>query len=161
MKMRSHSLEVIGVAMERDDDIPCVLLKDPADGGLLSVPVGAFEASSIIIELEGIKPPRPLTHDLFSELFKRHGCTFLSFELYGDDGEGFLGRIRYRWLFRSYSMEVRPSDGIALAIRFDAPILVSEEILASQNAAGRATIPFPMKAEDVLFLDGRSAEARL
>lgn len=147
--------------MGEDEESTMVLLRERSSGNLYPVPVGAFEASAIIIEMEGIVPPRPLTHDVLSAFFRRHRFVFERFELYGADSEGFLGRIHYRRGFRKYSMEVRPSDGIALAIRLGAPIVASREALDAKPPANVPAIPFPARAEDVLFLGDRSAEAGL
>ena len=128
-------LSVAGVAIEGEAEIPTVLLRDPEGTSVLAVPVGAFEASAIIIQVEGIQPPRPLTHDVLAELFLRHGFVLDRFELYGKGEEGLLGRLRYRRGFRRFSMEVRPSDGIALALRLDAPISANKDLVASETAS--------------------------
>ncbi len=154
-------LSVAGVALADDGDTPLVLLRDSADGRYLSVPVGAFEASAIIIEIEGIKPPRPLTHDLFAELFSRHGFKFIAFGIYARGDEGFLGKILYRKGFRSYSMEVRPSDGIALALRLGAPIRVEADIFDSLSCEAPAGHAAESLAGSVLYLETKNCEDRI
>jgi hypothetical protein len=153
MLSRNIELSVAGVALD-DVDSPTVLLRAPSADRYIAVPVGAFEASAIIIEIEGLKPPRPLTHDLFAELFSRHGCKFTAFELYARTEEEFLGRIRYRKGFRSYSMEVRPSDGIALALRLDAPIHASEALFDEASIPSYGISLSQSSTNSVLFLDG-------
>lgn len=160
MVPRTIALKVAGVALDDTGDSPTVILKSNGDGRRLSVPVGAFEASAIIIEIEGIKPPRPLTHDLFAELFSRHGCRFVAFDLYGRGDEGFLGRILYRKGFRSYSMEVRPSDGIALALRLDAPIRADEDLFDALACGDPAGFSDDACSGAVLYLESKACGDR-
>jgi bifunctional DNase/RNase len=96
----------------------------------MPMPVGPFEASAIILELEGICPPRPLTHDLLAELFKEAGYNLDRVELFGSAGSGARARLRYRRGYRRFGKEVRPSDALALALRLHAPIMAEAEMLA-------------------------------
>lgn len=155
-------LSVAGVALDEGDSpmgsamgSPTVLLRDPSGDRCIAVPVGAFEASAIIIEIEGLKPPRPLTHDLLAELFVRHGCRLGCFEIYGLTDEGFLGRIRYRKRFRRHSMEVRPSDGIALALRLGSPIEVDAGLFESIAGPVAEACAADTLSGSVLFLGAR------
>jgi bifunctional DNase/RNase len=156
MLSRNIVLSVAGVALDPDGDSPTVLLRNPSGDRYITVPVGAFEASAIIIEIEGIKPPRPLTHDLFAELFSRHGCRFTAFEIYSQSDEEFLGRIRYRKGLRGYTMEVRPSDGIALALRLNAPIEADAALFASIAGPSPEAASTGAAVGSVLFLDPKT-----
>lgn len=167
MMSRNIVLSVAGVALDDGDsptgalvDSPTVLLRDSSGDRCIAVPVGAFEASAIIIEIEGLKPPRPLTHDLLAELFIRHGFKFRSFEIYGRSDEGFLGRIRYRKGVRHYSMEVRPSDGIAIALRLEAPIEADAEMFDAIAGPVAETYSSDPLAGSVLFLDTKTERER-
>jgi bifunctional DNase/RNase len=160
MTLNTMRLSVAGVALDDETDAPSVLLRSESGSAVLSVPVGAFEASAIIIEVEGLKPPRPLTHDLSAQLFARHSFRLVCFELYARSEEGYLGRILYRKGFRRYSMEVRPSDGIALALRLGAPIEVNEELLQLVSSPVSALDMGSSTSESVLFLDSRSCTIR-
>ena len=120
-----------GVALDKSTGMPFVILFNSKRGISIGIQVGPSEASAIIVELEGVQPPRPLTHDLLSQLFLRHGFSLDAVEVYGQLEDRYLSRIRYSKGFRKYTMETRPSDGIALAVRLDAPILVDEGCLPS------------------------------
>lgn len=120
--------------MEDGSDTPRIILHSEDAGGVLNITVGPFEASAIIVALEGISPPRPLTHDLLAELFRRHRFQLECVEIYDTDEDRFLSRLRYRDGAQSHVMEVRPSDGIALASRLKAPIFAPGE-LANRNAS--------------------------
>jgi bifunctional DNase/RNase len=116
------------------DRMPVAVLSDATGKRVLPVWIGPSEASSIIVELEEIKSPRPLAHDILASYFQRHGFTMDGLEIYGQSGEfGYNARIKYHRRLRHYDMEVRPSDGIALAVRLKAPILAADHLLSSAD----------------------------
>ena len=133
MQQKMVDFSVKGLALDDRSQMPVVILQNEEKSHMLPMVIGPFEASAIIMEIEGVHPPRPLTHDLFSELFQRHRFHMVSVEIYDRSDEEYFARIRYRTHKSSHTMEVRPSDGIALALRLNAPILVSEEIAASAS----------------------------
>lgn len=125
-------VSVEGVAVPADDELPVVLLA--AAEGHVSLRVGAYEAGAIIMQLEGISPPRPLTHRLMAELMAEQGLKVERAELYGLDGygeEGYLARIVYGKGLSRRVRDVRPSDAIALALAFEAPILAHDSLVKS------------------------------
>jgi len=154
MSPKKVGLSVAGVAFDEGADAPFVLLQNES-GYVLSVPVGAFEASAIIIEAEGISPPRPLTHDILAQLFLRHGFRLQCFELYAKDAEGYLGKLHYRKGFIRHSMEVRPSDGIALALRLGASIEM--DAVLAEEAVSLDTVhdAVLLQSQSVLYLDAK------
>jgi len=132
MKDDYVEVRVHGVAADSGDGAPVVILLDLEGESGIPVPVGPFEASAIIIELEGIAPARPLTHDLLAGFFREGGLALIGAELYGRTEGSPLARLIYRkGLFRR-AKEVRPSDAIALALRLGAPILVARALLGSR-----------------------------
>ncbi len=130
MEVRVH-----GVAVNGGEGMPIVLLLDRDESSGLPITVGPFEASAIIIELEGILPPRPLTHDLLAELFREGGLSLDRAEIFGDAETGPRARLVYRRGFSRRVREVRPSDAIALAIRLKAPILAERNLLEPRASA--------------------------
>lgn len=118
-----------GIAIDQESQLPIVLLETGRPKGILPVPVGPSEASAIIVEIEGVHPPRPLTHDLICELFHRHQLALIRSEICQKVDELYTSRLYYRRGLRRYSMEVRPSDAIALSLRMRAPIMVNPELL--------------------------------
>jgi bifunctional DNase/RNase len=144
MKKDLVEMKVRGVAVDRGDGLPIVLLLDEEGGAGIPLPVGPFEASAIIIELEGISPPRPLTHDLLASTFRESGLVLERAELFGARGEGAQARLVYRRGLSRRRKEVRPSDAVALAIRLKAPICAEKELLdtkASVEAALGGLVP--------------------
>jgi len=99
----------------------------------LPIIIGGFEAQAIALKLENIKPPRPFTHDLFKQIadvFDLHVNEVYIDELHN---ETFYAKVICEMGGVVHEIDARPSDAIAIAVRFSAPIYVSEEIM---NEAG-------------------------
>jgi bifunctional DNase/RNase len=153
MDERSVELRVRAVRIEGGE--PTAVLEDPETGRRLEIPIGPFEASAVILELEGIVPPRPLTHDLLAQVFKEAGFRLESAELYGDGGA--RARLTYSRGSARAEKEVRPSDALALALRLGAPITARSSLLGA--AAGRAPLFWRRRAR-VFALGGRKASSQ-
>jgi hypothetical protein len=125
-------LRIRGVSMEKDE--PIVILEERRTERHLQIKVGPFEASAIILELEGISSHLPLTHDLLAAIFEEGGFSLDRVELFGDSVEGARARLSYSKGLRGYEKEVRPSDALALALRLEAPVFASSDML---NSAGK------------------------
>ena len=105
-----------------------IILKEIAGTRRLPIIIGQYEAQSIALELEGIKPPRPLTHDLLREVIETFGYSVSHVLISELKDSTFYAKIK----FDSSSIEdidARPSDAIALALKFSSPIYVSTEIM--------------------------------
>jgi bifunctional DNase/RNase len=137
-----------------EDDEPIVILEDRVTDRRLTIPVGPFEASAIILEMEGISVPRPLTHDLLADFFEEGGFHLDEVEFFSEDVSGIRSRLLYRKGLREFVKEVRPSDALALALRLDAP-LRSETSLLELQERGSA----PWQRPRILALDDWKAKA--
>ena len=102
-----------------------LILKEVTGNRRLPIIIGAFEAQSIALEMEGIKPPRPLTHDLMKNILESLGTDLAEITI----SELRDGTFYARLFFDSQEIDARPSDAIALAVRFGAPIFVSEKVM--------------------------------
>jgi bifunctional DNase/RNase len=136
-------VRVHGVAVDDGEGMPVVLLLDKDEGAGIPLSVGPFEASAIIIELQGISPPRPLTHDLLAELFRESGLILERAELYGAAEVGPQARLIYRRGLIQRRKEVRPSDAVALALRLKAPICAQRSLLETRARAELSMGDFP------------------
>lgn len=106
-----------------------LLLKEIYGTRRLPIIIGAFEAQSIALEMEGIKPPRPLTHDLLKNLIENLGASVLEVIIDELKENTFYAKINLEVSSMTNLIDSRPSDAIALAVRVDAPLFVSEEIM--------------------------------
>jgi uncharacterized protein len=113
-----------------------LILKETEGERRLPIIIGQFEAQAIALELEGIRPPRPLTHDLVKNVLDSLGNA-LSDVLISELREGtFYARLNVEDHSVSHEIDARPSDAIAIAIRFGAPIYVAETVMEEA-----ATVP--------------------
>jgi hypothetical protein len=125
-----------------------LILKEVNGARRLPIIIGAFEAQSIALEMEGIKPPRPLTHDLMKNLIDLLGGELVDVCI-NELREGtFFARLN----LDTQEIDSRPSDAIALAVRYGAPIFVAEKVMAeasflSEGEEGEKIIPPAVKSE--------------
>ena len=152
---------VKGIALEEKSRLPLVLLYNEQDNILLPLSIGPFEASAIIVEMEGVQPPRPLTHDLLAQIFAKHHLRPLTIEIYACIDDKQLARIKYRSRFKTHTMEVRPSDGIALAIRLDTPILVSDDVVYALSNGHEFFYDHDFTRSEILYLESQKSHVTL
>ena len=113
-----------------------LLLEDEETSVKLPVVIGNFEAQSISLGLEkDLKPPRPLTHDLFSKFVNSTHYTLESVIIYQIIDGVFFSNLNFKNKDNGYELilDARTSDAVAMAVRFDAPIYTTEQVL---NEAG-------------------------
>ena len=110
-----------------------LILKETNGKRKLPIIIGAFEAQSIALELEGMKPPRPLTHDLMRNIIDTFAVSLNEVCISELRDGTFYARLTIEGLSDTQEIDSRPSDAIALAVRYGAPIFVGEEVM---NEAG-------------------------
>jgi hypothetical protein len=106
-----------------------ILLKEVNGNRRLPIIIGAFEAQAIALEIEGIKPPRPLTHDLLKHITDNLGATIVEVVIDELRENTFFAKIILEVSALTNEIDARPSDAIALAVRAQAPIYVSETVM--------------------------------
>ena len=128
-------VDILGLSPSPSSPGAYTLILKEADGERrLPIIIGQFEAQAIALELEGIKPPRPLTHDLVKNVLESLG-TSLSDVIISELREGtFFARLNVEGNSSSHEIDARPSDAIAIAIRFGVPIYVAETVM--EEASG-------------------------
>lgn len=110
-----------------------ILLKEVYGVRRLPIIIGAFEAQAIALEIEGIKPPRPLTHDLLKNVIDNLGASIQEILIDELRDNTFFAKIVLEISSLTNDIDSRPSDAIALAVRTQAPIYVNEDVM---KAAG-------------------------
>lgn len=123
-------MDILGLSTSPSSGGAYALILNEIDGNRrLPIIIGTFEAQAIALELEHIKPPRPMTHDLLKHVIQSFGAEMQQVFI-NDLSEGtFYAQIIYHKNGKQIEQDARPSDAIALAIRFEAPIFVSDTIL--------------------------------
>jgi bifunctional DNase/RNase len=128
-------MKIRGLMMDPVTNVPIVILKGVEKDALLPIWVGVYEANAIALEIEKIATPRPMTHDLLKNVV--HGLNWSVNKVVVNQlvDDTFYAII---WLERDgrlVSIDSRPSDALALALRTDSPIYVEEEVIKSSKAA--------------------------
>ncbi|MEW6061196.1 MAG: bifunctional nuclease domain-containing protein [Bacteroidota bacterium] len=106
-----------------------LILKETNGKRKLPIIIGAFEAQSIALELEGMKPPRPLTHDLMKNIIDTFAVSLNEVYINELRDGTFYAKLSVEGVSETQEIDSRPSDAIALAVRYGAPIYVDEEVL--------------------------------
>lgn len=123
-------MDILGLSTSPSSGGAYALILNEIEGNRrLPIIIGTFEAQAIALELEHIKPPRPMTHDLLKNVIQTFGADINQIFI-NDLSEGtFFAQIIYSNNGEQMEQDARPSDAIALAVRFDAPIFVESKIL--------------------------------
>jgi len=106
-----------------------ILLKDEEKDRTLPIFIGTVEARAIILHVNNIEVPRPLTHDLMKSVLEHLDCTVKRVEVSDLKDGTFYARLVIEQDGDELAVDSRPSDAIALALRFEAPIFVAEEVM--------------------------------
>jgi hypothetical protein len=126
-------VKIRGLMMDPVTNTPVVVLKETQGAGVLPIWVGIYEANAIALEIEKVQTPRPMTHDLLRNVLNGlnvHVQRVVVSELKDDT---FYALI---WMERdgeTMSLDSRPSDALALALRLDCPIFVEDEVLKTSK----------------------------
>lgn len=128
--MGKIQLKVLGISYSQTQSGAYALVLSEARGSRrIPIIVGGFEAQAIAIELEGLAPPRPLTHDLFKNFSDSYGITLLEVNIHKLEEGVFFANILCEQQGQRVTLDARTSDAIALAMRFKCPIFTTEEIV--------------------------------
>ncbi len=131
-------MKVDGVMLDPGSKSPVVLLKEAEGERSLPIWIGIFEAASILFALEGVPPPRPLTHDLMKTVIETLGASVTRVDVDALEDGVFLAKVHLATAEGTRLVDCRPSDGLAVAVRADAPVFAEEEVI---REAGVVTAP--------------------
>lgn len=128
--MKRVKLKVMGVSYSQTQSGAYALLLIEENGERrIPIIIGGFEAQSIVIKLENLDPPRPLTHDLFRMVSDEFGIHISEVMIYKLEEGVFYSRLICSNGAKEVAVDSRTSDAVALALRFSCPIYISEDIL--------------------------------
>ena len=142
-------MELVGVRIEIPANTPMVLLQEQEGAQrLLPIYIGSPEASAIHYALEGVEPPRPLTHDLFVTVLGELGSSLERVVVTEVRDHTYYAELHLQFGEEARVVSARPSDAIALAIRCEAPIFAADELL---DEVGQLPEPEPEEqAEEII-----------
>jgi len=128
-------MKVMGIALDTRTGSPIVVLHDKDNRRALPIWIGSAEASAIIRKIENLEVVRPMTHDLIPDIVEKTGFKIEKVEINDVEEETYYAKIFLTKGNETVEIDSRPSDAIAVAIRVDAPIFVSSNVLANGSVS--------------------------
>jgi len=123
-----------GLTLDPNTKMPIVVLKDPDNKLNLPIWIGPLEAASMATEIEGIKPQRPMTHDLLRNVMGELGASVEAIEITELRDNTYYARIELKTREGgALTIDSRPSDAISVALRTKSPIYVAKQVLESSS----------------------------
>lgn len=157
--MKRVKLKVLGISYSQTQSGAYALILVEENGERrVPIIIGGFEAQAIVIKLENLDPPRPLTHDLFRSFAAEFNVSIIEVMIYKLEEGVFYSRLLCNNGEKEISIDSRTSDAVALALRFACPIYITEEILEKAGITITPTEPDSSTEADTdnLFETGNS-----
>lgn len=132
-------MQIRGLMMDPVTNMPIVVLKDLRSDMVLPIWVGIFEANAIALELDKTTTPRPMTHDLLRNVTRGLNAVVKKVVVSELKDDTFYAVIWMEQEGEAVTLDARPSDAIALALRWDCPIYVHRDVLANSRVAANGT----------------------
>lgn len=127
-------MEIKGLMLDPSSNVPIVILRDEESDVFLPIWIGVFEANAIALRIEGVEPPRPMTHDLLLSSLQTLGASIERIVISDLRESTFFAVIHLVRQGEKVTIDSRPSDAIALALRAEAPIFVLRSVLEKARA---------------------------
>ena len=126
-------MKIRGLMVDPVTNTPVVVLKDIASDAVLPIWIGVYEANAIVLEMEKNSTPRPMTHDLIKNLLVGLDTAVRKVVVTELRDDTFYAVLWLERDGRAISIDCRPSDALAVALRMDCPIFVEEEVLRNSK----------------------------
>ena len=133
-------MQIRGLMMDPVTNMPIIVLKDIGSDLVLPIWVGIFEANAIALELEKTAMPRPMTHDLLQNMARGLNAEVRKVVVSELRDDTFYAVIWMDQAGETVTLDARPSDAIALALRWDCPIYVNRDVLENSKQAASAQL---------------------
>src|SRR3990172_4132853 len=131
-------VKIRALMMDPNSGTPIIILKDIESDTMLPIWVGAYEANAIALEIEKVATPRPMTHDLIKNLLMGLNTSVQKVVVNELKEETYYALIWLEQNGQIISIDSRPSDALALALRLDCPIFVEETVLKTSKVVNTA-----------------------
>jgi hypothetical protein len=129
-------MKVKGLMIDPVSNMPIIILKNPDGKTVLPIWVGIFEANAIAMQLEDVVSPRPMTHDLLKNVIEGLRARVQQVVITDLKDNTFFAAIHLQRDGEAFTIDARPSDAMALALRTAAPILVERQVLDKSEGSG-------------------------
>ncbi len=152
-------MELVGIEMERPPNIPCLVLREAEGAGrILPIFIGSPEATAIALALEEVETPRPMTHDLMKDVLDELGARIERVTVTELRDATFYAEIVLSSAGTVHSVSARPSDAVALAVRFGAPVFAEEGVLDEAGRVPEEGVPDDVVEQFREFIAGVNPE---
>ena len=142
-----HKVNIAGLAMDPASNTPIVILKTEGDEQTIPIWIGLLEATSIASALKDIQYDRPMTHDLFKNFMDVLEIQIAKVEICDIRSNTYYAEILFQNQDGTFTMDARPSDAIAMALRFGAPLYV-DDIVIQKSKSGDEQAEMTDKSEE-------------
>jgi len=158
--MKEIEFKIKGLMMDPLTNSPIVVLQDSSSDTLLPIWVGIFEANAIALQIEKVDTPRPMTHDLIKGLLNHLNAKVSKIVVTELKDNTFYALIFLNVEGSTITVDSRPSDAIALALRTDSPIFVTDEVISKSSSAASTTLSAERSTPDEIrqWLENLSPE---
>jgi bifunctional DNase/RNase len=127
-------MKIKGLMIDPITNMPIIILRDPGSETVLPIWVGIFEANAIALEIEKVAPPRPMTHDLLKNVIQGLEAKVDRIVITELKENTFYAMIHFQHPSGALTIDSRPSDAIALALRTSSPIYVESEVITKARS---------------------------
>ncbi len=127
-------MKIKGLVVDPISKMPIVVLEDRENQNMLPIWIGVFEANAIALKVENISTPRPMTHDLLKDFLDKFEINLEKIMINDVRDNTFYALLHCKYKNKKLTIDSRPSDAIALALRLDAPIFVKEEVVKKAHS---------------------------
>ena len=141
-------MKVRGLALDPLSNLPIIILRDEEEKRSLPIWIGIYEATAIALELEKIETPRPMTHDLIKSILETIEARVAKIVVTDLKENTFYAVLHLQLGGTEYTVDSRPSDAIALALRVGAPIYVDEDVVRKAKSLEVGKEAEAVKADD-------------
>ena len=147
--MKEIEFRIKGLMMDPLTNAPIVVLQETAGDALLPIWVGIFEANAIALQIEKVDMPRPMTHDLLKAVLDHLDIEVTKVVVSELRDSTFYAIIFLRSGDRTIMIDSRPSDAIAIALRMDSPIFITDDVIAKSHRPDTLPPSGQRAAEDI------------
>lgn len=124
-----HKVSIAGLTIDPASNTPIIILKSEENEQSVPIWIGLLEATAIASALQGVTFDRPMTHDLFKNFSDMLNIAVSKVEVCDIKDNTFFARIHFASKEKTFIMDARPSDAIAIALRFKAPIFIDDKVI--------------------------------
>ncbi len=146
-------MQVKGLMFDPYNNAYIVVLRDEEHSDMLPIWVGKSEAGAISMSLENVTPPRPMTHDFMKSFLDAYNAKVISVVITDLSEHTYFAKIHLMYEDSEYTVDARPSDAIALALRSNAPVFANDSVITKQSSEELEQWLENLKPEDFGKLD--------